>query len=73
MDKSFTFSDGLTVPQGTRITFPIQAIMDENQEIKDANKFDAYRFLNLRGETSIEKGANDYQWAASTVSQANLM
>ncbi|KAK9772390.1 putative cytochrome P450 monooxygenase [Seiridium cardinale] len=75
VDKSFTFSDGITLPRGTRVTFPIQAIMNDSQgSLQNATQFDAYRFLHLRdGSSGEDGGGNDYQWSASSISSANLM
>lgn len=73
MDKPFTFSDGLTVPRGTRITFPIQAIMNDHQEPQHQGAFDAYRFLPSREKNGDRGGSSEYQWAASSVSPTNLM
>ncbi|KAH8773841.1 cytochrome P450 [Diaporthe sp. PMI_573] len=72
IDEKFTFSDGLTVPRGTRLTFPIMAIMKENDRLEKPAEFDAYRFLHLR-DSSSDNEAVEYQWAASTSSPENLM
>ncbi|KAF2690570.1 putative cytochrome P450 monooxygenase [Lentithecium fluviatile CBS 122367] len=71
MDKSFTFHDGLTVPRGTRITFPIQAVLHDVDNFENPSVFDPYRFFNKRSTVS-EDHATEYQWAASTATPTNL-
>ncbi|KAI0531725.1 cytochrome P450 [Xylaria digitata] len=73
VDKNFTFSNGLTVRQGTRLTFPIMAIMKENERLANPGEFDAYRFLKLRDVPHSDDGGTEYQWVASSISPANLM
>jgi cytochrome P450 len=71
MDKSFTFHDGLSLPAGTLITFPIQAILNDEKHYDNPTQFDAYRFFKMRNSSAEDEG-NEYQWAASTASPTNL-
>lgn len=73
VDENFTFSNGLTVKKGTRLTFPIMAIMKENERLASPSEFDAYRFLKLRDVPHSDDAGTEYQWAASSISPANLM
>ncbi|KAI0549800.1 cytochrome P450 [Xylaria curta] len=73
VDDNFTFSNGLTLKRGTRITFPTMAIMKENEGLSNPKEFDAYRFLKLRDVPHNDDGRTEYQWAASSISPANLM
>ncbi|RWA08687.1 hypothetical protein EKO27_g6423 [Xylaria grammica] len=73
MDENFTFSGGLRVPRGTRVTFPIMAIMKENERLMNPGEFDAYRFLKRRDVPRNDDRGTEYQWAASSISPENLM
>ncbi|KAJ3577059.1 hypothetical protein NPX13_g3508 [Xylaria arbuscula] len=73
VDDNFTFSNGLSVKRGTRITFPIMAIMKESERLSNPREFDAYRFLKLRDIPHNDDGRTEYQWAASSISPANLI
>ncbi|KAH8197401.1 hypothetical protein TruAng_008424 [Truncatella angustata] len=69
--KPFTFSDGLTVPVGTRIAFPAEACQRDPEVIADPETFDGFRFVKLAAaNTKQEDGVN--RWAASHASYSNL-
>ncbi|KAK7746484.1 hypothetical protein SLS53_002443 [Cytospora paraplurivora] len=80
-DHGFTFHDGLTLPQGTRIAFAIGAIQKDDQYIPRAADFDGFRFArkHVKDERIEETGAHDasnakrYLHAASTVTEGNLV
>ncbi|RYP49413.1 hypothetical protein DL768_004886 [Monosporascus sp. mg162] len=70
-DVPFTFSDGLTIPPGTRIAFPAEACQQDPDLIVDPTKFDGFRFVRLAAADSRqEDGVN--RWAASHTSYSNL-
>ena len=44
----FTFSNGITVPQGTLVGAPVSAIHGDDSTYVNANEFDGFRFFRLR-------------------------
>jgi cytochrome P450 len=69
--EPFTFSDGLTVPPGTRIGFAAEAMQRDPNIIGDPDTFDGFRFVKLAAkDTRQEDGVN--RWAASHCSFSNL-
>ncbi|KAI1322269.1 cytochrome P450 monooxygenase [Xylariaceae sp. FL0255] len=68
MDKSFKFHDGLVLPRGTRVAFPIGAIQKDERFIDNASYFDGFRFASADVESS-----NKYSKAASTINVTNLV
>ncbi|KAI0185013.1 cytochrome P450 [Xylaria flabelliformis] len=46
--KSHTFSDGFVLPAGTVFQFPMDAVHHDPNLYPDPDKFDAYRFFDLR-------------------------
>ncbi|KAF2279249.1 cytochrome P450 monooxygenase-like protein [Westerdykella ornata] len=63
MNKSFQFHDGLQLPAGTRIAFPILAIQTDPDNIEEAAKFDGKRLLKAKSADNA---------SAATVSMTNL-
>jgi cytochrome P450 len=48
--KDFTFSDGTVLPQGTIVAVAFQATRLDNGVYDNADKFDPFRFANMREE-----------------------
>ncbi|KAF8463187.1 cytochrome P450 [Russula ochroleuca] len=46
--RPFTFSNGVTVPAGTLVSFPASAIHTDERIYPNADKFDGFRFAKLR-------------------------
>jgi hypothetical protein len=69
--EPFTFSDGFTVPVGTRIAFPAEALQRDPNIMKNPNSFEGFRFVELaKADTRQEDGVN--RWHASHCSYSNL-
>ena len=66
LDKPFTFSDGLTLPVGTRFGFPIKAIQNDPEL-----EFDGFRFARMNSEAD-RADTGTTKWGASTMSATNL-
>lgn len=71
MNKPFQFHDGLVIPAGTRIAFPIGAIQTDPDNFDHANTFNGRRFLSpLDQEKTVDEPSNVV--SAATVSTTNL-
>ncbi|KAI0388401.1 cytochrome P450 [Xylariaceae sp. FL0594] len=71
MDEPFTFHDGLTLPVGTRVAFPVDEYTRDPDTFPDPDKFDGYRYIRFtESDTRTEDGVN--QWNASHAHQLNL-
>ncbi|CAJ2504433.1 Uu.00g118270.m01.CDS01 [Anthostomella pinea] len=69
--KPFTFSDGFTVPPGTRIAFPAEECQKDSDFISNPQEFDGFRFIKLAAtDARQEDGVS--RWAASHASFSNL-
>jgi len=55
MDMPYTFHDGITLPTGSRIAFPILAIQTDPDNYDDALLFNGYRFVQRGEDEKIEK------------------
>ena len=54
--NDFTFSDGVTIPRGTSISFSAQNAHCNDKVYEDPLKFDGFRFSKMReGEGSAKK------------------
>ena len=49
----FTFSNGVTIPAGTVIAAPLIAIHTDEEIYPNPEKFDGFRFANLREHDGI--------------------
>ncbi|KAJ8069755.1 hypothetical protein OCU04_000178 [Sclerotinia nivalis] len=66
----FTFYDGLTLPVGTRVAFPISSYLRDPAIFPQPDVFDGRRYLNLaQADARNEDGVN--KWAASHAHAAN--
>lgn len=88
-EEGFRFHDGLTFPQGTRVAFATAAMQRDERFVKDADKFDGFRFVTQSGDGEDDgdsgpgpgeredgsKGNNPkrHLMAASTVTPTNLV
>ncbi|KAL1852790.1 hypothetical protein Daus18300_012034 [Diaporthe australafricana] len=69
--SDFTFHDGLTVPAGTRIAFPIQEFLRDQEIFDNPDRFDSFRFVHLKeSDARTEEGVNT--WRASHANKWNL-
>ncbi|TDL22834.1 cytochrome P450 [Rickenella mellea] len=48
--EDYTFSDGTFIPKGTLVSAAVGAMHHDEENYKDANKFDGFRFADLREE-----------------------
>ena len=46
--RPFTFSNGVTVPAGTRLSIPTNATHGDERTYSNPDEFDGFRFANLR-------------------------
>lgn len=69
--KAFTFSDGLTVPVGTRLGFPAAAMQQDPDFLSNPETFDGFRFYKLAANEKKEEDEVN-KWAASYVSPSNM-
>lgn len=71
MNKPFCFSDGLTLPVGTRFGFPIKAIQSDPDNFPSPKTFEGFRFAK---QSSSESGTDEgsRRWSATAMSSTNL-
>lgn len=70
-DSPFVFSDGLTLPVGSRFGFPIKAIQCDPDNFSDPLAFDGFRFVkHALDEQGIPETAR--QWTATAMDTMNL-
>lgn len=70
--EPFQFHDGMTLPKGTRIAFPVSASQRDPELFTDPEEFDGYRYLKLSlAGARTEEGVNI--WAASHAHETNQM
>jgi len=70
-DTPLTFSDGLTLPPGTRFGFAAEQSQRDPDFITDPETFDGFRFVKLiAADARQEDGVG--RWAASHASFSNL-
>jgi cytochrome P450 len=46
--RPFTFSNGVTIPAGTRIGIPVHSVHMDEELYPNAQEFDGFRFYKLR-------------------------
>ena len=69
------FNDGLTLPVGTRIGFPIKAIQNDSDNYASPEMFDGFRFFrksqaeNGNGDATSDSGQ---RWSSTAMSSTNL-
>lgn len=66
MNKSFQFHDGLVLPAGARIAFPIGAIQTDPDNFTNAGSFNGFRFVADSKDPLIGS-------AAQTINDTNLV
>ena len=49
----FTFSNGVIIPEGTSVAVPITAIHTDGEIYPNPEKFDGFRFANLREHDEV--------------------
>ncbi|EMD58399.1 hypothetical protein COCSADRAFT_154619 [Bipolaris sorokiniana ND90Pr] len=59
MKKPFTFSDGYTLPVGSRFAFPIQAIQCDPENYQDPLTFRGFRFATQANEKEVNASTVD--------------
>ena len=70
--EPFTFSDGLTLPVGSRISFPARSSQRDPDHFDNSNEFDGFRFVKLTAaDARTEDNVN--RWVASHVGATNLL
>ena len=55
--RPFTFSNGVTIPAGTRIGIPVHSVHMDEELYPNAQEFDGFRFYKLRekeGDDALE-------------------
>ncbi|KAL1604768.1 hypothetical protein SLS60_004308 [Paraconiothyrium brasiliense] len=73
--KPFEFSDGLTLPVGTRFGFPIRAMQHDSDNYESPDTFDGFRFFK---KTQAENGnggvasESSQRWSSTAMSSTNL-
>lgn len=75
MGKPFEFSDGLTLPIGTRFGFPIKAMQNDSDNYEYPEKFDGFRFSNRSKAEGANAGnilESGHRWASTAMSTTNL-
>jgi cytochrome P450 len=73
--KAFSFSDGLTLPVGTRFGFPIKAMQSDSDNFKCPEEFDGYRFMKTPQEDTAIGGLSSedtHRSSATAMSATNL-
>lgn len=69
--EPFTFSDGLTIPVGTRIAFAAQDMQRDPELVSGPQTFDGFRYVKMAlNDSKQDDGAKT--WAASQVAPSNL-
>jgi cytochrome P450 len=71
VDRPYTFSDGLTLPAGTRFGFPIKAIQCDPANFPKPLEFDGFRFVkDASGENEVAELSR--RWTATAMATTNL-
>ena len=55
--RPFTFSNGVTIPAGTRLGLPVHSVHMDEELYPNAQTFDGFRFFKLRekrGDDALE-------------------
>jgi cytochrome P450 len=65
--RDYKMSDGFVIPKGTTIGVPAQAIAMDPDLFDEPERFDGYRFSNIRATASDAQTAGRAQWAASNL------
>jgi cytochrome P450 len=68
--RPFTFSNGVTIPAGTLVSFPTSATQTDEEIYTNADEVDGFRFAKLR-ETESDSMASKHQ--AASASSENLV
>ncbi|OCL14898.1 cytochrome P450 [Glonium stellatum] len=69
--RPFKFSDGLTLPVGSRFGFPIKAFQCDTDNFADPLKFDGFRFVKQAlNENGVAETAR--RWTATGMGTTNL-
>lgn len=69
--RPFTFSDGLTLPTGTRLGFPIKAMQCDADSFVRPLEFDGFRFVkDACGENEVAEVWR--RWTATAMATTNL-
>ncbi|KAG9230930.1 cytochrome P450 [Amylocarpus encephaloides] len=71
VNRPFKFSDGLVLPVGARLGFPIKASQSDADNFKDPDKFDGFRFLQ-QGTAEGGTVENKRVWSAASMDINNL-
>ena len=66
-EKPFQFSDGLTLPVGTRFGFPIKALQTDPSNFEDSLAFKGFRFAE-----QVAAGENDDALAGRRFGAASM-
>ena len=65
--RPFTFSNGVTIPAGTLVAIPGSASHRDEENYRDPDKFDGFRFAKLRESLSEEDtSTNRYQMVSTS-------
>ena len=67
VQKDYRLSDGFTIPAGTFIAVPAQAISMDPQIFPNPTEFDAFRFAKIRQTTDDSTVKGRCQWSASNL------
>ena len=68
----FTFSDGTTLPEGSRFCFPAAPSQTDPAHFQDPLKFDGYRFLRLAEADGCLNNGGVNVWAAHQAGPTNM-
>jgi aspirochlorine biosynthesis cytochrome P450 monooxygenase len=71
VSQPFSLSDGMSLPVGTRFSFPSKAIQRDAANYVDPLQFDGFRFAKLQAAEAETEGGMG-KWGAATVSKTNL-
>lgn len=71
MNQPFTFSDGLTLPEGTAFAFPSSSCAMDSELVTNPDEFDPYRFVKL-AKQDAEGEESENRWAASQAGATNM-
>lgn len=71
MNRPFEFSDGMTLPAGTRIGFPVKSSHIDATMFQDPLTIDPFRFAKLAGD-DVRNNEGVNIWAASHADATNL-
>jgi cytochrome P450 len=66
--KTFTFSNGVTIPKGTLVAVPVMGVHHDETLYENPHEFDGFRFSRM-----LEEGGASAKYYATNISEEYLV